>query len=113
LLQLGTVTGPAVYRTHWSGSKSARSVPAGRAGSSVRTCFRYAHGSSPRRLMDAVILSNTAVGRSAPSPPRCSQFLRPTASGRIACSAGPLSIVSLPSGGEVPRVDHWVVAYVT
>jgi len=52
------------------------------------------------------MLSSTAVGRNPPSPPRCSQFLRPTQSGRMACSAGALSIVSLPSLTYTPRVDH-------
>jgi len=61
----------------------------------------------PWRLIEAVTLNSTAVGRSAPSPPRCSQFFRPMASGRMACSAGPLSIVRRPSVTPlVRRVRH-------
>ena len=61
-------------------------------------------------LTEAVTLKSTAVGRRTPSPPRCSQFRRPTHSGRMACSAGPLSIVSLPSVRETASVGHWLVA---
>ena len=56
------------------------------------------------------MLSSTAVGFNPPSPPRCSQFRRPTQSGRMACSAAALSIVSRPSVRYTPRVGHWFVA---
>jgi hypothetical protein len=36
------------------------------------------------RLVEAEILSSTAVGFNPPSPPRCNQFRRPTARGRMA-----------------------------
>ncbi len=90
-----------------------RSVLTPRTGNSVKTCVRYAHGLNPCRYAEAVTLSTTAVVFNPPSPAMWSQFFRPMASGRMACSAAALSIVSLPSVRYTPRVSHWFVAYVT
>ena len=58
------------------------------------------------------MLNSTAVGLNPPSPPRGNQMRRPTANGRMACSAAPLSIVKHPPVRYPPRVGHWFVAYV-
>ncbi len=84
--------------------------PAGRAGNAVRTCFRYTQGWTPFRFTEAAMLKSTVEGVNPPSPPRCSQLRRPTQSGRIACSAGALSIVSRPSVRYTPRARLWFEA---
>src|SRR5262245_39176908 len=66
----------------------------------------------PCHLAEAVTLGSTAADLSPPSPPRRSQRFRLVARRRMGCSAGPLSIVSLPSVRKMPRVGHWFEAYV-
>ena len=77
--------------------RSDRSASGGRAGKRLSRSWRYNHGLRPCRLALAVTLNSTADECSPPSPPMNSQLFRPTHSGRIARSAGPLSIVNRPS----------------